>query len=215
MTYLEMVNAVLRRLREDEVSTMTSTDYSKLIKDYVIEAVQEVEGARNWNALRTTISVVTSAGTYTYALTDVPAEFAIQVIHVEGDDYDLIKSPNSAWLTHKYLSDTDQDKPRYYDINGVDSNGDPQLDVWPIPDAAYTMYVALKQRTTDSPTDSTVIVLPTRPILLRAFMFALEERGDNGGDSLQLLEARYRDALSSAAAYDMLLNEDESEWIEV
>jgi len=215
MTYLEMVNAVMRRLREDEVTTMAATSYSKLIRDFVKEAVQEVEGSRNWNALRTTLEIATVAGSYTYSMTDVPPEFAIQVIHVDGDDYDLTKAPSSSWLTHQYLSNTDQDKPRYYDVNGVDSNGNPILNVWPVPDAAYTMYVALKQRTTDDPSDTTMIVLPSRPVLLRAFMFALEERGDSGGDSLLLLEQRYRDALGTAAQYDMLLNEDESEWIEV
>lgn len=35
MTYLEIINAVLRRLRETEVTDVNETDYSKLIGEYV------------------------------------------------------------------------------------------------------------------------------------------------------------------------------------
>lgn len=214
ITYLDLVNAVLRRLREDEVASIEATSYSKLIRDFVKEAVQEVEGTRNWNALRQTLTVQTVAGTYNYALEDVPPEYTIMYVHMEGDDYDLIKAYSSNWMTHQYLTDETQASPRYYDINGVSANGEPLFNVYPIPDAAYSIYVNLKMRTTDSPSDTTVIYLPERPVILRAFQFALEERGDSGSDSLVLIEERYRSALSTAAEHDMLLNEDETTWVE-
>ena len=49
MTYLDAINRVLRRLREDEVSSVTSTAYSKLIGDYVNDAVRLVEDAWDWS----------------------------------------------------------------------------------------------------------------------------------------------------------------------
>ena len=35
MTYLNLVNGVLRRLREDEVSNVSESTYSKMVGDYV------------------------------------------------------------------------------------------------------------------------------------------------------------------------------------
>ena len=35
MTYLQLVNSVLRRLREEEVSTVSQNSYSKLIGEFV------------------------------------------------------------------------------------------------------------------------------------------------------------------------------------
>lgn len=43
MNYLNAINRVLRRLREDEVSSVTSTAYAKLVGDYVNDAVRLVE----------------------------------------------------------------------------------------------------------------------------------------------------------------------------
>lgn len=214
MTYLQMVNAVLRRLREDEVATVEESTYSKMIRDFVLESVQEVESARNWNALRATYTINTSADVYGYSLVDVPQGYNIQYLHREGADVDLKKAPSANWMTHQYLSSDTTGAPAWYDVNGVDSNGDPVMNLYPIPNGTYEIHVNLKVNTTDDPVDATPILLPQRPILLRAYQFAVEERGDIGSDSLSLLEERYRQALGSAVEYDLLLNEDETVWFE-
>ena len=69
MTYLNLVNNVLRRLREDEVSSVQDNTYSKLVGDFVNDAKRMVEDAWDWSALRTTLTVTTSAGTFNYVLT--------------------------------------------------------------------------------------------------------------------------------------------------
>jgi hypothetical protein len=56
MNYLNAINRVLRRLREDEVSSVTSTAYAKLVGDYVNDAVRLVEDSWDWSVLRTTDS---------------------------------------------------------------------------------------------------------------------------------------------------------------
>ena len=50
-TYLTIVNEVLRRLREDEVSAVTQNTYSKMVGDFVNDAKQLVEDAHEWSAL--------------------------------------------------------------------------------------------------------------------------------------------------------------------
>lgn len=43
MTYLQLINSVLRKLREDEVTTSAESDYSKLIGDFINDALSNVE----------------------------------------------------------------------------------------------------------------------------------------------------------------------------
>ena len=59
MTYVQLVNSVLRRLRENEVTTVQSDNYSKLIGDLVNDAKDVVESAWDWSALRTTLAINT------------------------------------------------------------------------------------------------------------------------------------------------------------
>ena len=72
MTYLQLVNSVLRRLREDEVTTVAQTSYSKLIGEFVNDAKRTVEDSYDWTALRSTALTVstTSDAAYNYTLTD-------------------------------------------------------------------------------------------------------------------------------------------------
>ena len=69
MTYLDLVNNVLRRLRETEVSSVQSTSYSKLIGDLVNDAKDLVETSWDWSALRTTLTITTTADVFNYSLT--------------------------------------------------------------------------------------------------------------------------------------------------
>ncbi len=54
MTYLNLVNNVLRRLREEEVTSVQGSTYSKMVGDFVNDAKRMVEDAWDWSALRTT-----------------------------------------------------------------------------------------------------------------------------------------------------------------
>ena len=55
MTYLQLINNVLKRLRESEVDTANETEYSALIGAFVNDAKQIVEASHSWSALRTSI----------------------------------------------------------------------------------------------------------------------------------------------------------------
>jgi hypothetical protein len=48
VTYLEAINKVLRRLREDEVASPDTSAYSKLIGELVNDANRMVEDAWDW-----------------------------------------------------------------------------------------------------------------------------------------------------------------------
>ena len=69
MTYLNLVNNVLRRLREDEVTNVSESTYSKMVGDFVNDAKKLVENAWDWSALRSTLTITTAADDYTYSLT--------------------------------------------------------------------------------------------------------------------------------------------------
>lgn len=69
MTYLELVNAVLRRLRVSEVGSVNETAYSAMIGDLVNDSKSMAQDAWDWSALRTTLTVTTSADVFNYALT--------------------------------------------------------------------------------------------------------------------------------------------------
>ena len=77
MTYLELINDVLVRLRETTVSTTTETSYSTLIGKFVNDAKRQIEDAFSWNALGQTITVTTAASTPAYSLTGAGQKFQV------------------------------------------------------------------------------------------------------------------------------------------
>ena len=69
MNYLELVNNVLVRLREAEVTAPTDTPYSKLISTFVNDAKRFVEDSFQWNVLTETLTVTTAPDLFNYVLT--------------------------------------------------------------------------------------------------------------------------------------------------
>ena len=68
MNYLDAINSVLKRLREREVDTPTENEYSTLIGILINDSLQEIEQAWDWSALRTSLTVTTSANVFNYEL---------------------------------------------------------------------------------------------------------------------------------------------------
>ena len=69
MTYLELVNSVLRRLRENTVATVSQSAYSQLVGMYVNDSKRQVEDAWGWEVLGTSLPVTTAPGTTLYTVT--------------------------------------------------------------------------------------------------------------------------------------------------
>lgn len=68
MTFLDLLNKVLRRLREDTVNTMDGTEYSRLVSEFIAEIHQECVEVHDWTSMRHTINLAVANGTRTYNL---------------------------------------------------------------------------------------------------------------------------------------------------
>jgi len=58
MTYLNLMNSVLRRLREEETTSVNSTTYVKMVGDFINDAKTLVGQAADWSALRETLIIL-------------------------------------------------------------------------------------------------------------------------------------------------------------
>ena len=180
-TYLQAVNSVLRRLRENEVSTVNETAYSKMIGELVNDAKSSVEAAYGWNALSETLTATTTVDIFSYVLTGSGVRF--RVINVINDTSDtFLRLAPVSYMTQQFLPTSPQKgAPQYYNFNGQDATGDTLVDVFPIPDTAYTLRfnVILPQDTLTS--DNTLIKVPADIVILNAYARAVVERGEDGG----------------------------------
>lgn len=202
MTYLNLVNNVLRRLRETEVSTVQADAYSKLIGDIVNDAKDLVESAWDWSALRTALSISTIAGTSNYSLTGSGDK--IKELNIINDSSDiLMKYQTNNWFDEKYFIDTPATgTPRYYTYGAVDTNGDQTIDVYPKPDDVYTLRVDVVKRNAVLSEDSDTLDVPESPVIQLAVALATRERGETGGTSTAEYFQIANKYLSDAVAHD-------------
>lgn len=215
MTYLELVNKVLIRLREDTVSTVDQSAYSRLIGEFVNDALRMVEDAWDWSALRTTLTVTTAADTFNYVLTGSQNRVkALDVINDTSNHFMQYKS--AVWFDSHFLnSDPARSSPYFYTYNGVDSNGDTQIDLYPIPDGVYDIRFNCVLRTPELTTDASEVTVPTLPIIHLAVALATRERGESGGNMTAELFASADRMLSDAIALDAHKHPEELDYYTV
>ena len=212
MTYLNLVNNVLRRLREDEVASVTSTTYSKMVGDFVNDAKKIVEDAWDWSGLRTTLTVTTSAGTFNYILTG--SQNKIKLLDVINDTSNVfMKYQTQHWFNNTYLNqDPVSGSPEYYTFNGVDSNGDTQVDLYPKPDGVYTLRFNCIQRNPDLSSNTDDLIIPSQPVIHMAVALLARERGETGGTSAAEYFAIADKFLADAVALDAQKHPEEVIW---
>ena len=215
MTYLELVNAVLRRLREKEVGTVQQTAYSKLIGDFVNEAKAQIENAWDWSSLRTTLALDTTSGIFNYELNGTQNNF--EILDVWNDTSNIeMKSKTASWFNAEFLTAEPQSgEPIFYNFNGVSSDGDAQVDVYPIPDSSYSLLFNVSLRNTVLNEDNDVIYIPHRPVILTALAMAMEERGEDGGQQSVNAYIMAQNAIADEISYDAARHPEDTVWYSV
>lgn len=215
MTYLEIINAVLRRLRETEVTDVNETDYSKLIGEYVNSVKKEVEAAWDWNALRTTLSVNTTDGVFNYTLGGSGSRFRLSDVVNDTSNY-MLQPRSAQWMNQRFLTtDVSRSAPAFYGFNGTDSNGDSKVDLYPIPDGVYSVRFNVTIPQDDLSENTDVLQVPYEPVVIGALARAISERGEDGGRLSNDQYMLYRSALADEIAIEAGRFSDETLWYTV
>lgn len=215
MNYLALVNKVLVRLREAEVSSVIDNPYSQLIGEFVNVTKREIEDAHNWGCLLQNISLNTVATQSEYSLPN--SSVRTRVLEVENltptNKYEMLYQTRD-WFDQAFRSTSPTSaQPYYYNISGVDSNGQLKVKFFPIPDAVYNLEFVTVNPQVDLENDADIITIPYQMVIEGALARAISERGDDGGYTEQ--EARYRSVVSDYIAIDAGHRYDEQVWYPV
>jgi hypothetical protein len=215
MTYLEAINSVLVRLREPKVSVSDETPYSALIGEFINDAVNQVENAWDWAALRATVRVNMVEGVFSYTLPDIYYNSEVHRIICEETN-NFLTYASQEWMTNKFFNTTLVDgQPTHYTMNGMNEDGDSIIDIYPKPDQAYTLYVEVVKRTHRITANDETLIVPWFPVVQLALAFAIRERGEVGSDTVTEQLAAAKNAISDAIAIDAQRNREELVWYNV
>lgn len=213
MTFLEIVNEVLDRLREAQVQSVNASPYSRLIGRFVNDAKRTIEDAWTWDSQYTTIPVTTVAGTNEYTVTGSGLRFKDVDINdsTSGRQFKLQSVPFT-WIQNQLqLTTTNPNQPGYYAWNG--NNGtDSILALYPVPNGAYNLNVNLCVPQVKLVNDTDVLVIEPELVILGAYARALVERGEDGGLASSEAYGLFKTALSDAISIEMSRDNSMTMW---
>jgi len=213
MNYIQLVNDVLIRLREPEATSVSDSAYVKLIARFVNDSKRVVEDSYNWNALSDTLSATTTADVFNYVLVGSGQRF--RVIDVINDTQNsFVELASTKWMDQQFLMTTPQKgSPAYYNFNGTNSNGDTQVDLYPIPNGAYNLRFNIIKPQVPLAVNADILLVPEEPVILGALARAQAERGEDGGVQAGETYQLMRQSLADAIALESGRYLEEQEWV--
>ena len=219
MTYREVINEVLIRLRETPIASdwsgsindsSTVSDYNKVIGALVNDAKRSIESYHDWQILRETVNITTVADTKNYSLNS-GQEFKILDVINNATGNELLQV-SRAYLNRERYPTASTGEPHYYGFNGADSSNNLKVDLSPTPNKAEIISFDIVKYQDALTNASTVVKIPTKPLILGAFARALSERGEDGGTQSSLAAQEAGAAISQAIMMDAGNTQFESDW---
>ena len=209
MTFEQIINKVLIRLREAQIASSADTEYSALIGEFVNETKREMEDAHNWTILRNTVTIPSVQGTTAYSLTGAGKRSVL---------FDVYETTTEQWLPRgnairlkAVIEQGDEEQPSAYFMEGVDSSGDVIVNLSATPDAVYSYNFHLKTPQAEL-VDGVDSVMDFWPIILGSYAKAIEERGEDQGTAQSRAMQKYSSAVADVIALDIALTKDEDTW---
>ena len=210
MTFLELVNSVLVRLREERVATVYQSEYSTLISNLVNVAKVDVENAYNWEALRKTVTLITAPGTFHYELLNTTTNIrTLDVYNYTNKNW--MNSRTTDWMDRAFaVADVAEGSPTVYAWNGVSSTGNMEVDLYPKPNSIETLRFNMTSPQKALKEDADILYVPAMLVVENAVARAIEERGEDGGSSKQ--DLRYNSMLADFISMESSRKPMETVW---
>ena len=215
MTYLQLINDVLVRLRETQVSSSNETAYSTLIGRFVNDAKRQIEDAFSWNVLGQTVTITTTPGTYVYSLTGSGQKFQVMDALNTTANVGLQNISFVQMNRFQNLVPAISGIPEYYSFDGVDGNGDTKVVLYARPDNVYTIPFALTIPQAPLTSDNTLVLVSDALVVQNAYARALVERGEDGGLNSSEAYNLYRGMLADQIALEGTRYPENQEFIAI
>lgn len=219
MTFRELINEVLIRLREDTIATdwsgnindsTTITDYQKVIGSLINDSKRNIESYHDWLILRETKEITTVSGTRNYSLASGQEIKILDVIN--QTDGQRLSQVSRQYMNSVRYPATNSGNPIYYSFNGADSSNNLKVDLEPTPGAVHTLSFDMVKYQDELKAASTSLKLPDKPVILGAWARAIAERGEDGGTQTSVVAAEVAQSLSQAVMLDNGNTEYETDW---
>lgn len=221
LTYLALINKVLRKLREDQVGTVSSTEYTSLIGEFVNDAKREVEDAWEWQCLRTEVTFTSVIGTSTYNLATVNERSKLAMDEcgrpmafdtTSGSEIQLCLVGQDYRDNQRKLATTQTNtQPYHFSLSTDGATFTVNFLDTPSEVRTYSFYFFIPQD--DLSSASTVMTIPWKPVVNLAHLYALDERGEEIGEPGSKAWLRYDNSLSDAIALDAKYSGHKLQWV--
>ena len=219
MTFRELINQVLIRLREDTISSDWSGDindsstisaYQKVIGALVNDSKRHVEERHDWLNLRETVDIATVNGTENYNLSSGQEIKIMDAINNTTGMH--LRQVGRTYINTVTYPSQNTGEPLYYGFNGSDSSNNLKVDLSPVPTEAHTISFDIIKYQDELATASTVIKVPEKPVILGAWARAIAERGEDGGTQSSIMAIEASEALKQAIMLDSGNTKYETDW---
>jgi hypothetical protein len=219
MTFRELINEVLIRLREDTIATdwsgnindsTTVTAYQKVIGSLVNDAKRSIETYHDWLILRETKDITTVNGTKNYSLDSGQEIKVIDVVNQTTSN--KLVQVNRAYMNSVAYPVEADGEPMYYAFNGADSSNNLKFDLTPIPTEAQTISFDIIKYQDELKLAATSVKIPDKPLILGAWARAISERGEDGGTQMTITAKESLESLNQAILIDSGNTQFESDW---
>lgn len=218
MTLLQIINRVLRRLREDEVTDF-SDEYTALLLDLLADIHEEVLEYHDWSLFDHEETVNLVAGQAEYTLTGTNLKSVLRytdgqpLIYWFADTLDSDGDPlqEVSWEAYQAMyqrgRSEEQDQPQCVAFRH--SGTGLTMAVWPTPlnsGGIIRLHFNTPEATIDPDTALTTdtVAVPTKPLIQGLLYLALNERGEEMGEPGNIAEQRYNSALIAAKEIDVM-----------
>ena len=219
MTYRELINQVLIRLREDTISgdwsgaindASTVSAYHKVIGALINDSKRSVESYHDWLNLRSTVSFNTVSGTKNYNLNSGQEIKIIDAVNTDTGHH--LKQVSKVYINTVKFPTDDDGQPFYYAFNGSDSSNNLKIDLSPVPTSVETLNFEIVKHQDSLTNASTVLKIPSQPVILGAWARAIAERGEDGGTQSSLAAQEANECLKQTVITDSGNTQYETDW---
>jgi hypothetical protein len=224
MTVIQIVNKVLRRLRESQITSLSETEYASMVTDFLVDTHKDLLDY-DWSSMEHTVEVPID-----------PNQRILDLSRLEANSGDILAGSAlpttesiplwAKWFTTStdtqgfelsIITNEEIDQDYYLDtgirsqnLESVAFRGHPSRDgieatLYPIPNVARHMRVRFwtPEAEIDVTTDTNrTVLVPWRPLYLGTLYLALNERGEEIGEPGGLAEKRFYKAVETAKEAD-------------